>query len=75
VMGIKQNKLDLANYIVDGFKNFDPAHPDTAAALNLGELFTSSSGRGPRPGGPPPVPGAAPAANPPTPSNPGLGPL
>ena len=76
VMGIKQNKLDLANYIVDGFKDFDPAHPDTAAALNLGELFTSSSGRGPRPGGAPSAPGAAPAANPPAaPGNPGLGPL
>ncbi len=76
VMGIKQNKLDLANYIVDGFKDFDPAHPDTDAALNLGPLFTSSGGgRGPRPGGAPPAPGAAPAANPPAPGNPGLGPL
>ena len=77
VMGIKQNKLDLANYIVDSFKDFDPAHPDTAASLNLGELFTSSGGgRGPRPGGAPPAPGAAPAANPPAaPGNPGLGPL
>jgi lysophospholipase L1-like esterase len=75
VMGIKQNKLDLANFIVDGFKDFDPAHPDTAAALNLGPLFTSGGGRGPRPGGAPPAPGAAPAANPPAPGNPGLGPL
>jgi len=76
VMGIKQNKLDLANYIVDGFKDFDPAHPDTAAALDLGPLFTSGGGRGPRPGGAPPAPGTAPAANPPaTPGNPGLGPL
>ena len=75
VMGIKQNKLDLANFIVDGFKDFDPAHPDTAAALDLGPLFTSSGGgRGPRPGGAPPAPGAAPAANPPAaPGNPGLG--
>ena len=53
VMGIKQNKLDLANYIVDGFKDFDPAHPDTAAALDLGPLFTNGGGRGPRPGGSP----------------------
>ena len=87
VMGIKQNKLDLANFIVDGFKDFDPAHPDTAAALNLGALFTSSGGgRGPRPGGaaltatpgaaPAGTPGAAPAANPPASArNPGLGPL
>ena len=59
--GIKQNKLELANYIVDGFKDFDPTHPDTAASLNLGELFTSGGGgRGPRPGGPgaPGAPGA-----------------
>jgi lysophospholipase L1-like esterase len=79
VMGIKQNKLDLANFVVDGFKDFDPAHPDTAAALNLGALFTSSGGgRGPRPGGAAPTatPGAAPAANPPASArNPGLGPL
>ena len=77
VMGIKQNKLDLANYIVDGFKDFDPAHPDTAAALDLGALFTSGGGgRGPRPGGAAAAaPGAAPAANPPAPGNPGLGPL
>ena len=75
VMGIKQNKLDLASFIVDGFKDFDPAHPDTAA-LNLGPLFTSGGGRGPRPGGAPPAPGAAPAANPTAaPGNPGLGPL
>jgi lysophospholipase L1-like esterase len=75
VMGIKQNKLDLASFIVDSFKDFDPAHPDTATALNLGPLFTSGGGRGPRPGGAPPAPGAAPAANPPAPGNPGLGPL
>jgi hypothetical protein len=77
--GIKQDKLDLANYIVDGFKDFDPTHPDTAASLNLGELFTSGGGgRGPRPGGPgaPGAPGAAPGANPPAPArDPGLGPL
>jgi lysophospholipase L1-like esterase len=76
VMGIQQNKLDLANYIVDGFKPFDPAHPDTDAALNLGPLFTGSGGgRGPRPGGAPATPGATPAANSPAPGNPGPGPL
>jgi len=80
VMGIKQNKLDLAKYIVDGFKDFDPAHPDSAAALDLGPLFTSAGGgRGPRPGGPPPAggPGAGPGAGsgaPPA-TNPGPGPL
>jgi lysophospholipase L1-like esterase len=76
VMGIKQNKLDLANSIVDGFKDFDPAHPDTDAALNLGPLFTSSGGgRGPRPGGAPATPGATPATNSPASGNPGPGPL
>ena len=76
VMGIKQNKLDLASFIVDGFKDFDPAHPDTDAALNLGPLFTSSGGgRGPRPGGAPTTPGATPATNSPASGNPGLGPL
>ena len=76
VMGIKQNKLDLANFIVDGFKDFDPAHPDTAASLNLGELFSSGGGRGPRPAGAAVAPGAALPPNPSTtPSNPGLGPL
>ena len=29
VMGIKQNKLDLAGFIVDDFGDFDPAHPDS----------------------------------------------
>ena len=40
VMGIKQNKLGLANFIVNDFKAFDPAHPDTMEALNLDGLFT-----------------------------------
>jgi lysophospholipase L1-like esterase len=81
VMGIKQNKLDLANFIVGDFKDFDPAHPDSEAALNLGGLFSSGEGgRGMRGGvneapsaG---TPGTAPAANPPASSaNPGPGPL
>jgi lysophospholipase L1-like esterase len=86
VMGIKQNKLDLANYIVDDFKDFDPAHPDTLDSLNLGPLFSGGGPRGPRPGAPgaPGRPGAAPGAGPapaptpgatPAPANPGLGPL
>jgi lysophospholipase L1-like esterase len=85
VMGIKQNKLDLANYIVDDFKDFDPAHPDTLDSLNLAPLFTGGGPRGPRPpgapgrpGGPGAAPGTAPAATPgatPAPGNPGLGPL
>jgi lysophospholipase L1-like esterase len=75
VMGIKQNKLDLANFIVDGFKDFDPAHPDTATALDLSPLFSNGGGgRGPRPGaaGPSGTPGSA---NPPANTNPGPGPL
>jgi lysophospholipase L1-like esterase len=79
VMGIKQNHLDLAKFIVDDFKDFDPSHPDSLAALNLGPLFPSGQ-RGPRPAGAPGAPGTpgpAPSAkpNPPTPANPGLGPL
>jgi lysophospholipase L1-like esterase len=78
VMGIKQNKLDLAKYIVDNFKDFDPAHPDSAAELDLGPLFTSAGGgRGPRPGGPGPAggPGAGPRSGAPPATNPGPGPL
>jgi lysophospholipase L1-like esterase len=79
VMGIKQNKLDLASSIVDDFKDFDPAHPDSAAALDLAPLFNSGGGRGPRPGGPPAggparAPGAQPGGYPPA-GNPGPGPL
>ena len=81
VMGIKQNKLDLANFIVDDFKDFDPAHPDSTAALNLDGLFSNGGGaRGMRGGvngaAPTGTPGSAPAANPPASSaNPGPGPL
>jgi lysophospholipase L1-like esterase len=39
VMGIRENKLPLASDIADDFKPFDPAHPDSAAALNLAVLF------------------------------------
>jgi lysophospholipase L1-like esterase len=35
VQGIKQDKLPLANYIVDDFKNFDPAHPDPVAGFRM----------------------------------------
>jgi lysophospholipase L1-like esterase len=81
VMGIKENKLDLANFIVDDFKDFDPAHPDSESALKLGEIFSRSGGRrgvgggigSPAPAG---TPSAAPAANPPAGTgNPGPGPL
>ena len=81
VMGIKQNKLDLASFIVDDFKDFDPAHPDSEAALNLGVLFSSGGGgRGMsgESGGaaPPEPPGSTPATAPPARTgNPGPGPL
>lgn len=39
VMGIRQSKLGLADYIVPEFKDFNPAHPDTAAQLGLDHLF------------------------------------
>jgi lysophospholipase L1-like esterase len=77
VMGIKQNKLDLANFIVDGFKDFDPAHPDSAASLDMGAIFSGGGGRpggGRGPGAP--GAGAAPATAPAVPAGgPGLGPL
>jgi len=72
VMGIKQNKLDLAKFIVDDFKDFDPAHPDSLDLLNLAPLFSGGGGRGPRPGG---AAVGAPGANPPANTNPGPGPL
>ena len=73
VMGIKQNKLGLANFIVDDFKDFNPTHPDSLASLNLGDLFSSSGARrGPPPGR---VPGTTPSATPPGGTrDPGLGP-
>jgi len=73
VMGIKQNNLYLAKFVVDNFKDFDPAHPDSAASLNLDRLF-GGGGRGPRPGVA--VPSRPPdSANPPASPNPGPGPL
>ena len=35
VQGIKDNHLDLANYIVDDFGTFDPAHPDPVASFDV----------------------------------------
>jgi len=79
VMGIQQNKLDLAGFIVDDFGGFDPAHPNSDAALNLGALF--SNGRGGRGmsgggGGAAPAGTSAPSATPPAGTSiPGPGPL
>jgi lysophospholipase L1-like esterase len=75
VMGIQQNKLPLSSFIVDDFKPFDPAHPDSAAVLNLAPLFSNATTqRGVRPGGslPAATPGASPSAAP-RPANPGPG--
>ena len=80
-MGIKQNKLDLANFIVDDFKDFDPTHPDALAALNLDPLFSNVGGGRAVQGGtggaaPTGTSDAVPAANPPAGTrNPGPGPL
>ncbi len=66
---------------MEDFKDFDPAHPDSAAALNLDGLFDSGgAGLGMREGanGAPAVgtPDSGPSANPPAGSaNPGPGPL
>ncbi len=35
VEGIKQNKLDLAKYIVDDFKGFNPSHPDPVDGFSI----------------------------------------
>jgi lysophospholipase L1-like esterase len=35
VQGIKNNKLDLAKYIVDDFKGFDPTHPDPVESFDV----------------------------------------
>lgn len=42
VEGIRQNRLDIARFIVDGWKPFDPAHPDDPAAFDV----PASPGRG-----------------------------
>jgi hypothetical protein len=35
VMGIKADKLDIAKYIVDDFKDFDPSKPDPIATFKM----------------------------------------
>ncbi len=35
VEGIRQNKLDLSEYIVDDFQGFDPAHPDPVDSFRI----------------------------------------
>jgi hypothetical protein len=78
VMGIKQDKLDLAKYVVAEFKDFDPAHPDSQAELGLDHLFDAIGGgraNGGRNESPSPKgdPSAGPAGKPST-RQPGPGP-
>jgi lysophospholipase L1-like esterase len=37
VEGIRENKLDLAKYLVDDLPTFDPSHPDAAANFHWPE--------------------------------------
>ena len=72
VMGIKAAKLDLANYILPDFKDYDPAHPDPLATF---KMAVSAGGRntprplgdestfGPGAGGATPAAPGAPAAD------------
>jgi lysophospholipase L1-like esterase len=46
VMGIKADKLDIAKYIVDDFKDFDPSHPDPMATF---KMALSAGRNAPRP--------------------------
>jgi lysophospholipase L1-like esterase len=56
VTGIRQNRLPLASYVVDDFRDFDPSHPDTSAALNLDGLFSKREARRAAAGNPGPGP-------------------
>jgi lysophospholipase L1-like esterase len=47
VEGIKQAKLPLAKFIVDDFKDFDPAHPDPADQFQMPASPVRSSARPP----------------------------
>ncbi len=60
VMGIKQNKLDLAKFIVDDFADFDPAHPDPIESVDIpASPSNPGGGRGARGGNPAAGRGAA----------------
>jgi hypothetical protein len=43
VEGIKQDNLPLAKFIVDDFKGFDPAHPDSVADFQMAASPIKSS--------------------------------
>jgi lysophospholipase L1-like esterase len=72
VLGIKDNNLNLANFIADDFKSFDPAHPDSLRALNLAGLFSDDEHRRGLNGNAGIT--KTPTAHPATPVDPGLGP-
>ena len=42
VQSIRQNKLDLAKYLIDGLPSFDPAHPDKVGDFHWYDSPTSS---------------------------------
>jgi lysophospholipase L1-like esterase len=43
VSGIQQDKLPLVKFIVDNFKGFDPAHPDSVATFQMAVSPASST--------------------------------
>ena len=45
-LGLRDNKLAIANHLVDGFAGFDPHHPDDVETF---AIPASPGGRGPRP--------------------------
>ena len=47
VEGIKQDKLPLAKFIVDDFKDFDPAHPDPVDQFQMSASPVRSSAKPP----------------------------
>ena len=72
VMGIKQNNLDLAKYIVDDFADFDPAHPDPIDSVDVPASPSNAGARGGR--GATPAAGRGAASGVPA-GDPGPGPL
>jgi lysophospholipase L1-like esterase len=43
VLGIQQNKLDLAKFIVEDWQAFDPAHPDSIDSFHIPASLKSST--------------------------------
>ena len=42
VQGIKENKMELANFLVDGLPYFDPAHPDPVKEFHWPESLSAT---------------------------------